>query len=155
MEPRRDQSEASLQETSQFHFLTIKKQLQCIIFNSVSFPSIFLLKIASLFACSKFHHRNIVRFLGVCFEHHPKFIVLELLEGGDLKTFLRESRPKPVRFLPQNHFVKTINTKKSVSFTFELFQCQTQKKTAIQLHLELKARMIFLFIYVFHIKATQ
>ena len=37
-----------------------------------------------------------MRFLGVCFEKHPRFIVLELLEGGDLKTFLRESRPKPV-----------------------------------------------------------
>ena len=45
---------------------------------------------------SKFHHPNIVRFIGVCFEKHPRFIVLELLEGGDLKTFLRESRPKPV-----------------------------------------------------------
>ncbi|ELU07736.1 hypothetical protein CAPTEDRAFT_42843, partial [Capitella teleta] len=43
---------------------------------------------------SKFHHPNIVRFIGVCFEKHPRFIILELLEGGDLKTFLRESRPK-------------------------------------------------------------
>jgi hypothetical protein len=31
----------------------------------------------------------------VCFEKHPHFIVLELLAGGDLKAFLRESRPKP------------------------------------------------------------
>ncbi len=45
---------------------------------------------------SKFSHPNIVSFVGVCFEKHPRFIVLELLEGGDLKTFLRESRPKPV-----------------------------------------------------------
>ncbi|KAK2191827.1 hypothetical protein NP493_44g04010 [Ridgeia piscesae] len=44
---------------------------------------------------SKFNHSNIVRFIGVCFEKHPRFIVLELLEGGDLKSFLRESRPKP------------------------------------------------------------
>ncbi|XP_013386486.1 leukocyte tyrosine kinase receptor isoform X2 [Lingula anatina] len=43
---------------------------------------------------SKFHHPNIVRFIGVCFDKHPRFIVLELLEGGDLKTFLREARPK-------------------------------------------------------------
>lgn len=41
---------------------------------------------------SKFKHRNIVRFIGVCFEKMPRFIVLELLAGGDLKTFLRESR---------------------------------------------------------------
>ena len=45
---------------------------------------------------SKFHHANIVHFIGICFDKHPRFIVLELLSGGDLKTFLRESRPKPV-----------------------------------------------------------
>lgn len=44
---------------------------------------------------SKFNHPNIVRFIGVCFEKMPRFIVLELLAGGDLKSFLRESRPKP------------------------------------------------------------
>jgi len=46
---------------------------------------------------SKFNHPNVVHFIGVCFEEHPRFIVLELLAGGDLKKFLRESRPKPVR----------------------------------------------------------
>jgi anaplastic lymphoma kinase len=45
---------------------------------------------------SKFNHPNIVHFIGVCFEKHPHFIVLELLAGGDLKEFLRESRPKLV-----------------------------------------------------------
>lgn len=44
---------------------------------------------------SKFNHPNIVKFIGVCFEKMPRFIVLELLPGGDLKSFLRESRPKP------------------------------------------------------------
>ncbi|KAF5298515.1 hypothetical protein FQR65_LT00057 [Abscondita terminalis] len=44
---------------------------------------------------SKFNHPNIVHFIGVCFDKHPRFIVLELLAGGDLKNFLRESRPKP------------------------------------------------------------
>ncbi|XP_067682623.1 leukocyte tyrosine kinase receptor-like [Haliotis asinina] len=44
---------------------------------------------------SKFNHPNIVKFLGVCFDGRPRFIVLELLEGGDLKSFLRDSRPKP------------------------------------------------------------
>jgi len=47
---------------------------------------------------SKFHHANIVHFIGICFDKHPRFIVLELLAGGDLKTFLRECRPKPVKF---------------------------------------------------------
>ena len=45
---------------------------------------------------SKFVHPNIVHFIGVSFERHPRFIVLELLSGGDLKSFLRESRPTPV-----------------------------------------------------------
>ncbi|XP_053207383.1 ALK tyrosine kinase receptor-like isoform X2 [Panonychus citri] len=75
---------------------------------------------------SKFRHRNIVRFIGVCFEKMPRFIVLELLAGGDLKTFLRESRasvnkPSPIcmgdllvialdvargcHYLEENHFI--------------------------------------------------
>ena len=45
---------------------------------------------------SKFSHTNIVHFIGVCFDQLPNFIVLELLSGGDLKSFLREARPKPV-----------------------------------------------------------
>ncbi|XP_069194978.1 ALK tyrosine kinase receptor-like [Procambarus clarkii] len=45
---------------------------------------------------SKFAHPNIVHFIGVCFDKLPRFIVLELLSGGDLKSFLREARPKPV-----------------------------------------------------------
>lgn len=49
---------------------------------------------------SKFNHPNIVHFIGVCFDKHPRFIVLELLAGGDLKNFLRESRPKPEKGSP-------------------------------------------------------
>src|SRR5689334_10478035 len=45
---------------------------------------------------SQFKHENIVTFFGVSFEQQPKYIVLEFLEGGDLKNFLRENRPKPV-----------------------------------------------------------
>ncbi|XP_022243768.1 leukocyte tyrosine kinase receptor-like [Limulus polyphemus] len=75
---------------------------------------------------SKFSHSNIVGFIGVCFEKMPRFIVLELLAGGDLKSFLRDSRPKPdmrasvnmldllalamdvakgCQYLEQNHFI--------------------------------------------------
>ena len=49
---------------------------------------------------SKFSHDNIVRFVGVCFDRHPRYILLELLDGGDVKKFLRESRPKPVSCSP-------------------------------------------------------
>uniref|UniRef100_A0A915IFF4 receptor protein-tyrosine kinase n=1 Tax=Romanomermis culicivorax TaxID=13658 RepID=A0A915IFF4_ROMCU len=43
---------------------------------------------------SKFNHPNIVRFIGVCFEKMPRLIVLELLAGGDVKSFLRENRSR-------------------------------------------------------------
>ncbi|XP_045532211.1 ALK tyrosine kinase receptor isoform X1 [Pieris brassicae] len=46
---------------------------------------------------AKFNHPNIVHIIGVCFDRHPRFIVLELLGGGDLKQFLRDNRPKPDR----------------------------------------------------------
>lgn len=46
---------------------------------------------------SQFKHPNIVHFIGVCFDKHPWFIVLELLAGGDLRNFLRDCRPNPVR----------------------------------------------------------
>lgn len=49
---------------------------------------------------SKFKHANIVHLIGVCFDVHPRFIVLELLAGGDLKNFLREGRHKPERPSP-------------------------------------------------------
>ncbi|XP_034934100.1 leukocyte tyrosine kinase receptor isoform X2 [Chelonus insularis] len=46
---------------------------------------------------SKFDHANIVKFIGISFDKNPRYIVLELLAGGDLKNFLREERPKPDR----------------------------------------------------------
>lgn len=46
---------------------------------------------------SKFNHQNIVRCIGVSLQALPRFILLELMAGGDLKSFLRETRPRPVR----------------------------------------------------------
>ncbi|KPP61845.1 hypothetical protein Z043_120012 [Scleropages formosus] len=43
---------------------------------------------------SKFNHQNIVRCIGVSLQALPRFILLELMAGGDLKTFLRENRPR-------------------------------------------------------------
>uniref|UniRef100_A0A0K0FVH3 receptor protein-tyrosine kinase n=1 Tax=Strongyloides venezuelensis TaxID=75913 RepID=A0A0K0FVH3_STRVS len=42
---------------------------------------------------NNFNHRNIVKLLGVCFEPECNFLLIELMEGGDLLKFLRESRP--------------------------------------------------------------
>ncbi|XP_063995101.1 leukocyte tyrosine kinase receptor isoform X2 [Diachasmimorpha longicaudata] len=46
---------------------------------------------------SKFDHPNIVKFIGISFDKNPRYIVLELLAGGDLKNFLREERPRSDR----------------------------------------------------------
>ncbi|XP_042189102.1 ALK tyrosine kinase receptor [Callorhinchus milii] len=43
---------------------------------------------------SKFCHQNIVRCIGVSLQALPRFILLELMAGGDMKSFLREYRPK-------------------------------------------------------------
>ncbi|XP_041070363.1 leukocyte tyrosine kinase receptor isoform X3 [Carcharodon carcharias] len=43
---------------------------------------------------SKFNHQNIVQCIGVSLQALPRFILLELMTGGDMKTFLRENRPK-------------------------------------------------------------
>ena len=78
------------------------------------------------FFFSKFDHPNIVKFVGVCFEKHPRFIILELLEGGDLKNFLRECRPKEVRM--RNHalsgFLRNIN---KPGFNYASYQCKYNK----------------------------
>uniref|UniRef100_A0A3B3BNF5 Tyrosine-protein kinase receptor n=1 Tax=Oryzias melastigma TaxID=30732 RepID=A0A3B3BNF5_ORYME len=43
---------------------------------------------------SKFSHENIVRCIGVSLNILPRFILLELMIGGDMKTFLRQNRPR-------------------------------------------------------------
>ncbi|KAL1785805.1 leukocyte tyrosine kinase receptor isoform X2 [Sigmodon hispidus] len=44
---------------------------------------------------SKFSHENIVRCVGLSFQAAPRLILLELMSGGDMKSFLRHSRPHP------------------------------------------------------------
>ncbi|XP_022083158.1 ALK tyrosine kinase receptor-like isoform X2 [Acanthaster planci] len=41
-----------------------------------------------------FDHPYIVSLKGVCFTQAPRFILLEYMAGGELKQFLRESRPR-------------------------------------------------------------
>ncbi|ELU14564.1 hypothetical protein CAPTEDRAFT_134203, partial [Capitella teleta] len=42
---------------------------------------------------SNFKHDHIIRLLGVCLDNDPQFIILELMEKGDLLSYLRLSRP--------------------------------------------------------------
>lgn len=57
-----------------------------------------ILAILQLSILSKFSHPNIVRFLGISTDEMDQsmYLLLELMEGGDLRTFIRESRPKQV-----------------------------------------------------------
>ncbi|KAI7804610.1 tyrosine-protein kinase receptor [Triplophysa rosa] len=75
---------------------------------------------------SKFNHQNIVRCIGVSLQILPRFILLELMTGGDMKSFLRLNRPRTnqpsslsmlellhmardialgCRYLEENHFI--------------------------------------------------
>ncbi|KAI5102224.1 leukocyte tyrosine kinase receptor isoform X1, partial [Silurus meridionalis] len=75
---------------------------------------------------SKFNHQNIVSCIGVSLQILPRFILLELMTGGDMKSFLRQNRPRAnqpssltmlellhmardiafgCRYLEENHFI--------------------------------------------------
>ncbi|CAJ0937379.1 unnamed protein product [Ranitomeya imitator] len=41
---------------------------------------------------SQFHHPNILKLLGVCLHNEPQYIILELMDGGDLLSYLRGAR---------------------------------------------------------------
>lgn len=38
---------------------------------------------------SSLHHENVLRLIGVCLDNDPHFLITELMEGGDLTTFLK------------------------------------------------------------------
>ncbi|KAG7465669.1 hypothetical protein MATL_G00155980 [Megalops atlanticus] len=41
---------------------------------------------------SQFDHPNILRLLGVCLQNEPQYLILELMEGGDLRSYLQGAR---------------------------------------------------------------
>ncbi|XP_076835194.1 proto-oncogene tyrosine-protein kinase ROS [Brachyhypopomus gauderio] len=41
---------------------------------------------------SQFHHPNILQLLGVCLLDEPHYLILELMEGGDLRSYLHGAR---------------------------------------------------------------
>ena len=43
---------------------------------------------------SKFQHQHVLQFLGICLVEQRTYIVMELMENGDLLTYLRDSRSK-------------------------------------------------------------
>ena len=45
---------------------------------------------------SNFSHPNVLPVLGVCLDSNPFFLILELMEAGDLLAFLRGARQENV-----------------------------------------------------------
>uniref|UniRef100_A0A672TNW2 Tyrosine-protein kinase receptor n=1 Tax=Strigops habroptila TaxID=2489341 RepID=A0A672TNW2_STRHB len=46
---------------------------------------------------SKFDHPHILKLLGVCLLNEPQYLILELMEGGDLRSYLREARKQKLQ----------------------------------------------------------
>ncbi|XP_063703914.1 proto-oncogene tyrosine-protein kinase ROS isoform X2 [Culicoides brevitarsis] len=42
---------------------------------------------------SNFKHEHILKLIGVCFDFDSLYIIMELMQGGDLLSYLRQSRP--------------------------------------------------------------
>ncbi|KAM3932703.1 proto-oncogene tyrosine-protein kinase ROS [Leptodactylus fuscus] len=55
---------------------------------------------------SQFHHPNILKLLGVCLYNEPQYIILELMDGGDLLSYLRGAR---VNTLVQDSLLSTVD----------------------------------------------
>lgn len=45
---------------------------------------------------SNFKHEHILGLIGICFDDNNLYIIMELMQGGDLLSFLRQSRPSAV-----------------------------------------------------------
>lgn len=45
---------------------------------------------------NNFKHKHILQLIGVCLDNDPNFIIMELMEEGDLLSFLRKNRPTNV-----------------------------------------------------------
>lgn len=41
---------------------------------------------------NNFKHKHILQMLGICTDNNPNFIIMELMEGGDLLSYLRSNR---------------------------------------------------------------
>lgn len=60
---------------------------------------------------NNFKHDHILRLLGVSLDHDPQFLILELMDGGDLLTFLRASRPSFVNLTGFLSYLSAYNYK--------------------------------------------
>ncbi|XP_033000825.1 inactive tyrosine-protein kinase 7 [Lacerta agilis] len=83
----------------------------------------------------KLNHSNVVRLLGLCRETEPHYMVLEYVDLGDLKQFLRISRTKDEKLKPQ-----PISTKQKVSFCCQVALGMEHMSNSRFVHKDLAAR---------------
>ncbi|XP_077192883.1 inactive tyrosine-protein kinase 7 isoform X1 [Paroedura picta] len=83
----------------------------------------------------KLNHSNVVRLLGLCRETEPHYMILEYVDLGDLKQFLRISRSKDEKLKSQ-----PISTKQKVSFCCQVALGMEHLSNSRFVHKDLAAR---------------
>uniref|UniRef100_A0A3B1IRW7 Inactive tyrosine-protein kinase 7 n=1 Tax=Astyanax mexicanus TaxID=7994 RepID=A0A3B1IRW7_ASTMX len=84
---------------------------------------------------SKLSHPNIVRLLGLCRDTDPHYIILEYVDLGDLKQFLRISKGKDEKLKPQ-----PISTKTKISICAQVAAGMEHLSNQRFVHKDLAAR---------------
>lgn len=74
---------------------------------------------------SHFQHDNIVKLIGVCFDLDSICIIMELMEGGDLQTYLRHARPTLVSELYTQFFFIFCNLFLLIRANLEPYHCSS------------------------------
>ncbi|MEE6519067.1 hypothetical protein FKM82_030529 [Ascaphus truei] len=82
---------------------------------------------------SKLNHANVVRLLGQCRETEPHYMILEYVDLGDLKQFLRISKSKDEK-------MKTLSTKQKVSLCSQVALGMEYLSNSRFVHKDLAAR---------------
>ncbi|XP_051773698.1 inactive tyrosine-protein kinase 7 isoform X1 [Ctenopharyngodon idella] len=84
---------------------------------------------------SKLNHAHIVRLLGLCRETHPHYMILEYVDLGDLKQFLRISKSNDGKLKPH-----PISTKTKVSICAQVADGMQHLSNQRFVHKDLAAR---------------
>uniref|UniRef100_A0A7N4NH31 Protein tyrosine kinase 7 (inactive) n=1 Tax=Sarcophilus harrisii TaxID=9305 RepID=A0A7N4NH31_SARHA len=83
----------------------------------------------------KLSHANLVRLLGLCREAEPHYMILEYVDLGDLKQFLRISKSKDEKLKPQ-----PLSTKQKVSLCTQVALGMEHLSNSRFVHKDLAAR---------------
>ncbi|KAJ8285013.1 hypothetical protein COCON_G00038630 [Conger conger] len=84
---------------------------------------------------AKLSHANVVRLLGLCREAEPHYMILEYVDLGDLKQFLRISKNKEDKVKPQH-----LSTKHKLSICAQVAQGMEHLSNHRFVHKDLAAR---------------